>query len=366
MPDRKRPHARRRSVPSRPSKGREDRGAALGSPRGRKPSSVLLDIAFRRAYRATPHGADRLDRARRRALLKIVRSTATVERQLRLRTARFDPSEVTELDRTLLSDRFGTAALPRALTRVGRASTRIRGLARTSQAELRRASSEEGFGEVVRACYGRLASFLREIDPDLEDLERFRIFLEERPRLASDRPTLVVAGFPNVGKSSLVARLSSAHPRIADYPFTTLSISVGHADLGFDRMQVVDTPGVLGRTRQTNPAESEALATVRHAAHVILFVLDPSEECGYPLAEQEKLLVRWKEEYPNLPLLEVETKSDLPHAPTGRLSVSAVTGDGLPELRRRIEQAMRSVAARLSPGLPPLEESPPAESLSRA
>jgi nucleolar GTP-binding protein len=357
------PPRRRPRTPSRPgpSKGREDRGAALGSPRGRKPSSILLDIAFRRAYRATPHGADRLDRARRRALLKIVRSTATVERQLRLRLARFQEGALTPLDLTLLADRFGADALRRALTRVHRAETRIRGLSRTSQAELRRASSEEGFGAVVRGCYGRVASFLREVDPDLEALERFRYFLDDRPRLAADRPTLVVAGFPNVGKSSLVERLSSAHPRIADYPFTTLAIAVGHADLGFDRMQVVDTPGVLGRGGRANPAETEALATVRHAAHVILFVLDPTEACGYSREDQEKLLTRWREEFPTVPLIEVETKADLPHPPSGRLAVSAVTGEGLPELRRRIERAMREVALRLSPGLPPLEESPPAE-----
>jgi nucleolar GTP-binding protein len=348
--------------PRRPSKGREDRGAALGSPRGRKPSSVILDIAFRRAYRATPHGVDRLDRSRRRALLKIVRSTATATRQLRLRLDRFDDDQVTALDRTLVEDRFGKTALNRALTRTRRAETRIRDLARDSQKSLRLASETEQFGDVVRACYGRLASFLREIDPDLEALETYRRYLEDRPRLATDKPTLVVAGFPNVGKSSLVAKLSSANPRIADYPFTTLSIAVGHADLGFDRMQVVDTPGVLGRSTRANPAETEAIATVKSAAHVILFVLDPSEGCGYTREEQEGLLARWREEYPTIPIIEVETKSDLPRPRSDRLQVSAVTGAGLDKLRAQIHQAMRVVVERLGGGgLPPLEETTVAE-----
>ncbi len=331
--------ARRRGKPG-PRKGREDRGAALTAGAKSRPSSVILDIAFRRAYRATPHGADRLDRARRRALLKIVRSSAVAQRQLRLAAKRYAPPGISAFDRRLVADRFGPATLPRSVERVGRAATRIRELASEAQRELRRLSSEEQFGAAVRRCYGRLASFLREVDADLVRLVEIGRFLDDRPRLASEVPTLVVAGFPNVGKSSLVARLSTARPEIADYPFTTLALSVGHADLGFDRMQVVDTPGVLGRQRRQNAAESEAMAAVESAAHVILFVIDPTERCGYSRADQEALLRKWKEAFPSTPILEVETKADLPHPPSARLAISATTGAGLEELRRRIQQAL--------------------------
>jgi nucleolar GTP-binding protein len=309
---------------------------------------VILDIAFRRAYRATPHGADRHDRSRRRALLKIVRSTSVVQRHLRLEMREFK-EPLTDLQLELVEQRFPKGAFPRALARVRRAEERIRRLAVEEQRELRRAGTEEQYGEVVRSCYGRMASFLKEVDGDLRTLRDVVEFLGGRPRLDTNVPTVVVAGFPNVGKSSLVARLSSARPEIADYPFTTLAISVGHADLGFDRMQVVDTPGVLGRTGRMNPAEAEATSTVARAADVVLFVLDPSERCGYTRAEQEALLARWHAEFPSTPFLEVETKADLPHAATERLQVSATTGLGLEELGRRLRQMLAALPPRPAP-----------------
>jgi nucleolar GTP-binding protein len=154
-----------------------------------------------------------------------------------------------------------------------------------------------------------------------------------------------------VGKSSLVARLSTARPKIADYPFTTLSIAVGHADLGFDRLQVLDTPGVLGRKGQSNPAETEATTAVGRAATVVLFVIDPTGRSGYSLEEQEALLARWRSEYPDLPIVEVETKSDLGARESDRLQVSAVTGAGMDPLWARLREHMTPRGE-----LPPMEE----------
>jgi nucleolar GTP-binding protein len=334
------------------ARGREDRGASL-SPRGRAASSVLLDLAFRTAYKATPHGTDRLDRSRRRALLKIVRSSAVILRQLRLRTKRCSEALDNPVAKELLARRFGPGAVAGSLGQLRRAETRVRGLSQDAQRSLRRRSEVEGFGAEVRAFYGRLASMVRELDRSLATLEAAERFLRERPKVDPEVPTLVVAGFPNVGKSSLVARLSTARPEVAAYPFTTLSIAVGHADLGFDRMQVVDTPGVLGRAGRANPAEGEALVAARLAAHAILFVIDPTEGCGHTLAEQERLLARWREEFPNVPILEVETKADLPHPKSHRPTVSALTGLGLEELRRRIVAALRHSESGITPAAVP-------------
>ena len=311
----------------------------------------ILDIAFRRASQVTPHGETKAVRDRRRAELKVVRSAATVLRHLRLECRPLQRPPLTEFERSLVDAAFGKGILARSLLRMRRAEERIRGVQREAEREVRQAPGSEALGETVRVFYGRLASFVREVDRDIARLRAIAAFRDERPHLEPDLPTLVVAGFPNVGKSSLVARLSSARPKIAEYPFTTLSIAVGHADLGFDRLQVVDTPGVLGRAGRANAAETEAETTVRGAATVVLFVLDPSGRAGVTLEEQEALLARWREEYPSLPILAVETKCDLGRTSTDRAKVSAVTGEGVEALRAEIRALVRPKGA-----LPPMEE----------
>jgi nucleolar GTP-binding protein len=315
------------------------------------PSVGILDVAFHRASLVTPRAEGRSARDRLRAELKIVRSSATVIRHLRIETRRFLHPPLTEFDRALLSGAFGAGLVDRSLTRLKRAEERIRGLARDAERETRRASGPEELGDQIRAFYGRLSSFVREVDPDLLRLRAMARFLKERPHLEPGTPTLVVAGFPNVGKSSLVARLSSARPKVADYPFTTLSIAVGHADLGFDRLQVVDTPGVLGRSGRANPSEVEATTTVRGAATVVLFLIDPTDRSDHSVEEQERLLERWREEFPKLPIIAVETKCDLLRRAGERLKVSATTGEGIDALWREIRSHVRPTDA-----LPPMEE----------
>jgi nucleolar GTP-binding protein len=335
--------------------GRLPASHRTGSPLG-LPSTEILDIAFHRASLVTPHGETKASRDRRRAELKIVRSSATVLRHLRLETRPFLRPPISDFQRSLAAGAFGPGAVDRALVRVRRAEERIRGVAREAERDLRSAQGPDEIGEGIRAFYGRLSSFVREVDRDIRLLRDAAHFLKERPRLDPGAPTVVVAGFPNVGKSSLVARLSSAHPKVADYPFTTLAISVGHADLGFDRLQVVDTPGVLGRTGRENAAEREATTTVGKAATVVLFVLDPSDGAEHSLAEQEALLERWKAEYPQLPFVIVDSKCDVERRNTGHLQVSAVTGEGLDELRRQIRGRIPPTSS-----MPPVEEAVVAE-----
>ncbi len=196
----------------------------------------------------------------------------------------------------------------------------------------------KGVGKVEEAIkfrrefYGRTSSILKQIAPKLEYLGNVRDTIRKLPDINPELPTVVVAGYPNVGKSELVAKLSTAKPEIASYPFTTKGIVVGHMEIKGKRVQIVDTPGLLDRPlEKRNRIEKEAILALKYLADVIVFLLDPSETCGYSMDEQLKLLKEIKKDF-GIPILEVENKVDLLRTDSPRMKISAKTGDGLKEL----------------------------------
>jgi nucleolar GTP-binding protein len=151
----------------------------------------------------------------------------------------------------------------------------------------------------------------------------------------------VIAGAPNVGKSLLVTRISTAKPKVAVYPFTTQEISVGTFQRRYIRYQVIDTPGLLDRDlSERNPMELRAILALRHLADMVVFMLDPTETCGYSFVQQEHLLASIQNEFPGIPLVVVENKVDLLRSDRNRLKVSASTGKGVAELVDRIVRTL--------------------------
>ena len=185
-------------------------------------------------------------------------------------------------------------------------------------------------------AYGRVASVLQQVNKDLVHLDSVRRELRRLPVIEWDQPTLVVAGYPNVGKSSLVRKVSTGTPEVANYPFTTKGIVVGHFEHKFVRHQIVDTPGLLDRDlEERNAIELQAIQALRHLANVVIFLVDPSEHCGYSLDAQRKLLEGTRATFPDTPLVVAASKSDLPDAkpfPEADATFSAETGAGVDEL----------------------------------
>ncbi|HYA11248.1 MAG TPA: hypothetical protein VEH10_06235, partial [Thermoplasmata archaeon] len=140
----------------------------------------VIELAFHRASLVNPHGKTKPERDRRRAELKVVRSSATVGRHLRLAAQELRPPALSDFDRALLDQAFGTGTVDRHLLRLRRAEERIRTAAREAERSIARASGSEELGELVRGFYGRLASFVREVDPDLVKLRDVRRFLKQR------------------------------------------------------------------------------------------------------------------------------------------------------------------------------------------
>ena len=163
---------------------------------------------------------------------------------------------------------------------------------------------------VRKRAVARLASMVHQIDKDLRSLNEVRNTLRVLPHV-DDAFTVVIAGYPNVGKSSFIRRISSAEPEVASYPFTTKGIIVGHRMMGREKIQFVDTPGILDRPAdERNAIEKQALSAMMNVASVVLFILDPSEHCGYPMDVQLNLLEEVKGMV-KTPVIAVANKSDL-------------------------------------------------------
>ena len=84
---------------------------------------------------------------------------------------------------------------------------------------------------------------------------------------------VALVGYPSAGKSSLVAALSAARPKIADYPFTTLSPNLGVVDAGDERFTVADVPGLIPGASEGKGLGHEFLRHVERCS-TIVHVLD--------------------------------------------------------------------------------------------
>jgi nucleolar GTP-binding protein len=187
---------------------------------------------------------------------------------------------------------------------------------------------------VRKRAVARLASMVHQIDKDLHFLNEVRNVLRQLPHV-EDTFTVVIAGYPNVGKSSFIRRVSSAEPEVASYPFTTKGIIVGHRIMGREKIQFVDTPGILDRpAEERNQIERQALSAIMNVASVVLFILDPSEHCGYPMEVQLRLLEEVKGMVKS-PVIVVANKSDLVVG-VGYQTMSTADGTGVEEVLAEI------------------------------
>ena len=316
-------------------------------------AQALLDKAFRKSTKATTgKGRTREERTKNLAIAKVQAAGDALASTLESYTKGFPSLDrIPPFYRELIEATVGVLLLRKHLAAADWARKKVLELERQFARRIQAARGATAVGAIRREAFGRYSSVVKQIAPNLEGLETSRRPLKNFPDIDPEAPTIVVAGYPNVGKSAFVGRVSTAKPRVAPYPFTTQGVFVGHFDVGYARFQILDTPGLLDRPMdQRNPMEKMAITALSHVADAVVFLLDPSETCGYDLSSQMRLLDTVRELFPETPTLIVENKSDLGTRGLGRPAMSTLTGSGVDKV---LAEAVRLATSRVPAAAPP-------------
>ena len=168
-----------------------------------------------------------------------------------------------------------------------------------------------------------------------------------------------LVGFPNVGKSTFLSRVTNARPKIANYHFTTLNPNLGVVDLdGGKGFVIADIPGLIEGASEGIGLGHEFLRHVERTK-VFIHVVDGSGLEGDPIENYEKIqneLVKYKEDLANRPSVIAVNKMDIPEAqenfekikakyePMGIkvFPISAATNTGLDELLAAVADILKN------------------------
>jgi len=182
-----------------------------------------------------------------------------------------------------------------------------------------------------RAALGRMVTIMKGQSKNLSYLEEIRQHINRLPSIDPNTRTLLITGFPNVGKSSFINKISRADVEVQPYAFTTKSLYVGHTDYKYLRWQVIDTPGILDHSlEERNSIEMQAVAALIHIRAVVLYILDISEQCGHSLEQQLSLYRSIKPSFSNRPIVIVINKIDI------------IKPDDLPEEKLKVIEEFRA------------------------
>jgi nucleolar GTP-binding protein len=208
-----------------------------------------------------------------------------------------------------------------------------------------KSSDEDQANEIMRKTFGRTSSILRKNRECTSFLIKVTVQLKKMMAVDPKLPTVIVAGPPNVGKSTLISKITKAKPEIANYPFTTKDIHVGHIREGDALIQFIDTPGILDRPNsERNQIELKSINALRNLSGITVFMFDVSPISYYGIDDQFSLYkeVRSLSGKKVIPVInKIDEKDETYYQSLIQLidnavEISAEKGIGLEELKREI------------------------------
>ncbi|MFA4906726.1 MAG: GTPase [archaeon] len=263
----------------------------------------ILETAFRRARMKTAQGKKPrgIKGEKTIEIKKIEVSSEYVN--LRLNDLEAKIPRISEMDpfhRELLESVIGNEKIKKSVSHLVESQKIINRVRRKCVKEIHSTNDSRKIQAIRKQFYGRMASVLRTAEESHGFLTKAASELRKMPRMDFERPRIIIAGIPNTGKSTLLKRLTRANPEIAVYPFTTKLVQMGHLEEKRGKLQLIDTPGLLDRPKeQRNEIEKRAISAIKHLASAIVFVVDPTGNCGYSIGEQSELFKSLKIEFEN-------------------------------------------------------------------
>lgn len=251
-----------------------------------------------------------------------------------------DLKGVDEIYIELLRIYINESELKKYLSKLSWSARKIHELQRIYLKKLKGVKSSNEARNIRKEFYGRVSSIIKKLRkmynkiPDLRELKKLPDFSEEK--------TIILAGLPNVGKSSLLWRLTGSRPEIKDYPFTTKGLMIGYLEKGGRRIQVIDTPGLLDRPiEKRNKIEKKAIVVLEKLADLVIYVFDVSGVIL--LKEQENLLKEIRKIFEKKIII-VANKTDIADKRIfeylkekyNPYFISCKSGEGVEELKRVI------------------------------
>lgn len=303
----------------------------------------FIDIVLTRTQRKTPtviHPGFKITRIRSFYMRKVKFTQQTIEEKLGAIVTDFPRlDDIHPFYADLMNILYDRDHFKLALGQVNTAKTLIQNLTKDYLRLMKYADSLYRAKQLKRAALGRMMTVLKKLKASLGYLEEIRKHISRLPALDPNTRTLLLTGYPNVGKSSFMNKVTRADVDVQPYAFTTKALFVGHMDHRLLRWQVVDTPGILDRPlEERNTIEMQAITALAHLQCCVLYFLDVSEQCGYPMEEQLKLFESIQPLFANKQVMIVANKTDV------------IPYEDLPAaVRQRIEEVASKAGADLVP-----------------
>ena len=200
----------------------------------------------------------------------------------------------------------------KALSSITSVSKILKKVRRESIVALKEMRFEKGSSDrakqISNRYFGRVSSLIKGLDKKIIVYNDAVQKLRELPSINTKEDVYLLAGFPNVGKSTLLGKITASKPRVASFPFTTQGLNVGKFFKNYLPVQVIDTPGLLDRDlSKRNKIELKAISAFQHLRGTILFVVDPT----HSINEQKHLFSEIKKLFSDKGFMVIINKTDI-------------------------------------------------------